>query len=48
MKASRAHAPRGAAYIENGLGSVIMEDRVAADHIIHISKHTGKDELTFK
>ena len=35
-------------YIENGLGSVIMEDRVAADHIIHISKHTGKDELTFK
>jgi len=35
-------------YIENGLGSVIMKDRVAADRIIHISKHTGKDELTFK
>lgn len=34
-------------YIENGLGSLIMEGEVGNDHIIHISKKTGKDELAF-
>ena len=35
-------------YIENGLGALIMEDAVANDHVIHISKKSGKDELMFK
>lgn len=35
-------------YIENGLGMLIMEDNVANDHVIHISKKAGKDELVFK
>lgn len=34
-------------YIEDGLGSLIIEGKVAKDHIIHISKKPNKDDLLF-